>query len=230
METQKKGTGQVRISIIIPVLDSHKIVERQIKYFNRILPYYYNSFELIIVDDGSEPPIHYDSSVQYQLHLFRTFDKRPWSQPCARNAGAKKARGEYLFMTDIDHIISREAIESALNFNGDKMVFPREWAILDHNNRICRDPQKLSSYGLINGKNAGSHANTFLMKKSIFEMLGGYKESFCGKYGGDDTDFARRYGELHYQRKVARSVTGPRIFVYPEPRQDVRKIFHSLRR
>ena len=34
-------------------------------------------------------------------------------------------------MTDIDHIISKEAIEDALKFNGNRMMFRRQIAILD---------------------------------------------------------------------------------------------------
>ena len=176
METQGKGESKIRVSIIIAVLDSHEVVLRQLKYFNRFIPDHYNWAEVIIMDDGSDPPIFFDLSIHYQLRIIRTDDKRPWSQPCARNAGAKLARGEYLFMTDIDHIISRQAFETALSFEGDKMVFPREWAILDKRYRIRRDPDVLSTYGLINGKGAGSHANTFVMRKSIFDELGGYDD------------------------------------------------------
>ena len=260
METQGKGKSPIRVSLIIAVLNSHGVVRRQLFHFRKMnIDPYSSNYEIIIMDDGSDPgiyeylcsisesanPLSYKNygassssspgdklgSVQVGMyHIIKTGDQRPWSQPCARNAGARIAQGKYLFMTDIDHIISREAFEAALMFEGDKMVFPREWAILDRHGRIRRDPDVLSSYGLINGKGVGSHANTFVMRKSIFDKLGGYDEKFCGKYGGDDTDLARRYGELHYAGQCERSVTGPPIYVYPEPRQDVKKIFHNLRR
>lgn len=228
METQGKGARPVRVSIIIAVLDSHEVVRRQLEYFKGFIHGHWA--EVIIMDDGSDPPIPEPPGIKYQLRIVRTDDSRPWSQPCARNAGARIAMGRYLFMTDIDHVISRQALEAAMIFTGDKMVFPRQWAILDHKYRIRTEPDVLSTYGLINGKGAGSHANTFVMRKEIFDRLGGYDESFCGKYGGDDTNFATRYGELHYAGGCERSVTGPPIYVYPEPRQDVKKIFHSLRR
>jgi len=227
METQGKRAGKIRVSLIIAVLDSHEVVRRQLEHFNQVVP---QGVEVIIMDDGSDPPLGGVSSIKYQLRIIRTDDDRPWSQPCARNAGAKIALGEYLFMTDIDHIISHAAFKAAMAFEGDKMVFPRTWGMIDHKYRVRTDPSVLSTYGLINGKGGGSHANTFVMRKSIFEELGGYDEKFCGKYGGDDTDFAGRYGKHHYAGNCERSVLGPPIYVYPEPRQDVKKIFHSLRR
>ena len=227
METQRKGARPVRVSIIIAVLDSHEVVRRQLEYFKFFI-HGSSSAEVIIMDDGSDPPIP-TPAVNYQLRIVRTEDSRPWSQPCARNAGARIALGRYLFMTDIDHIISRQALEASISFGGDKMVFPRQWAMIDHRYRIRQDPGVLSTYGLINGKAAGSHANTFVMRKGLFDALGGYDESYCGKYGGDDTDFANRYGIAHYAGLCERSVLGPPIYVYPEPRQDVKNLFHKLR-
>jgi hypothetical protein len=133
------------------------------------------------MDDGSDPPIPHPPNMRYPLKIVQTFDDRPWSQPCARNAGARIARGEYLFMTDIDHVISKNAFIASIFFEGDKMVFPRKWAILDNRFRIRQDIEILSGYGLINGKGSGSHANTFVMKKKIFDELGGYNENFCGR-------------------------------------------------
>ena len=108
----------MKISIIIPIFNSHKAVARQVKYFNRMnLP---DDIEFIFVDDGSNPPLDIADYDLKNLRIYHTNDKRPWTQGLARNAGAKLAKGEYLFMTDIDHIISREAIDDVYKFNGAK--------------------------------------------------------------------------------------------------------------
>jgi len=222
----------MKASIIIAVLNSHEVVNRQLRHFKGIIP---NNCEVIIIDDGSEPSITFNEKIDYRLKLFATHDERPWSQPCARNRGAEIAQSEYVLMTDIDHVFSEEAINAVVNFNGDKMVFPRQWAVLSDEGKIIQDPEVLFEYGLDTelykqrGLHAGQHANTFAMKKILYDMLGGYKESFCGKYGGDDTDFARRYGELHYKGLAKRHVHGPAIYVYPNPRKDVKGLFHKLR-
>jgi len=222
----------MKVSIVIAVLESREVLKRQTRYFRGLeLP---KDTEIIIVDDGSDPPLEVDVEPQ-NFSLIQTNDFRPWSQPCARNFGAEYAKGEYLLMTDIDHMLSREAIEDVRNFSGDKMMFPRHWAILDAEGKIVQDKERLFEYGLSEelyekrGLHAGHHANTFAMRKRIYEELDGYNEKFCGKYGGDDTDFSRRYGQHHYSGKCERHRMGSRIYVYPDPRRDKKKVFHSLR-
>ena len=221
----------LKLSIIISVLDSHEVVRRQILNFRRMtLP---NEVEIILVDDGSSPPID-GNPYCHNLRIIQTNDQRAWSQPCARNYGAAYSVGEYLLMTDIDHILSKEAILSSCLFNGDKMMFPREWGILDSEGCLSQKMSNLAQYGLklkqpSNGLSAGCHTNTFTIRRKIFEELCGYNEKFCGKYGGDDVDLSNRYGELHKLGKVSRHVIGPKIYVYPDPRQDVMGIFHQLR-
>jgi glycosyltransferase involved in cell wall biosynthesis len=94
----------MKLSIVIPVLNSHEVVRRQLLHFFRIgLP---GDTELILVDDGSDPPIENDFSNLARIH--RTNDNRPWTWALARNAGARLATGDYLLMYDLDHIADRK--------------------------------------------------------------------------------------------------------------------------
>jgi len=45
----------MKLSIIIPVLNSHEIVRRQIEHFRKMD--LSDDVELIIIDDGSDPPL-----------------------------------------------------------------------------------------------------------------------------------------------------------------------------
>lgn len=228
-----------KLSIVIAVLDSHEVVRRQILHFTR-MKLSVDEVEFFIIDDGSDPSLHSYISSYLQnsgISIVETNDKRKWSQPCARNTGGDIARGERLLFTDIDHILTKEAIEFCINSDADKVMFPRRWGVLTGSGEVNREENELFYYGLNeeqyakNGLVAGMHHNTFMMKRNLFYMLDGYDERFCGKYGGDDTDFSDRYSVLVRKEKKAKPhVLGPCIYVYPDPNKDVLKIFHSLRR
>ena len=225
-----------KLSVIIAVLDSHDVIKRQLLHFKsmNLNP---DDVEFIIVDDGSNPPLKNGvHSLDFNFNIVETNDYRPWSQPCARNTGGYMARSERLLMTDIDHILTKECIEFCMDSDEDKVMFPRRWAVLSEDGTLDQSTSKLFEYGLSKqlfderGLGAGMHHNTFMMKKSLFYKLEGYDESFCGKYGGDDTNFSDRYSQLHGKGEAKRHILGPPIYVYPDPNRDKLKVFHSLRR
>lgn len=196
----------MKLSIIISVYNSHEIVRRQLLHFKRIdLP-----FELIIVDDNSNPPI--------EGATVRTNNKLAWTQGLGRNMGAALAKGEYLFFTDIDHILSKEAIEDALNFTGNKMIFRRQIGILDENGDLKQDPETLKDWGYEGNLDASVHGNTFVIKASNFRELGGYdtKHSLIGYHpatrGGDDCYFNSKWNRKYKDVKLA---VGRDIYMFP---------------
>lgn len=219
-----------KVSLIIAVLDSQEIVKRTLKYYSKILP---EEMELIIVDDGSEPALKSDIKTDMNYKIIKTNNFEPWTQPEARNIGVKEAEADYVLLTDLDHFFSLQSLRECLTFKGDKMTFRRNWAILDEDGFIQFDMPTLREYGLpynINTLAAGSHCNTFLMKKSVYEELGGYDKKYCGRYGGDDVDFNKRYGKLHGKGRCQRAVMARNhMYVFPDPRRDVKRVFHNLR-
>lgn len=220
------------ISLIISVLESYEPVEKYLRYIDKEP---IEDFEFILVDDGSKPTIR--SKLNYwpkniNFVITETNDFRHWTQPAGRNKGSRIANGDYVLMTDIDHVITSEAIEECKKFKGDKLVFFRTWGIIE-NDEVNSEKQKLIEYGLDERKleETSVHPNTFLMKRAIFEdLLNGYDESFCGNYGGDDTDLNKRYGLLWKNGLVKRAEFARNsIYVYPDPRKDIKHIFHRLR-
>jgi hypothetical protein len=211
----------VKLSIIIAVLDSHEIVRRQIEYFKQMaLP---EDVEIILVDDGSEPPLYYGGGLK-NFTMIATNDKRRWTQGLARMKGIEQAKGEYIFCTDIDHIISREAIEEGREFAGDKMVFQRRFAYLDPDGKLIRDRQKLLVWGLREAAirdeflSDGVHGNTWMIKKQIFNDLGGYDLTRCNSgthLQGEDREFNRKWYRANKAGRYMPQVQGPPIYFFP---------------
>ena len=223
----------IKVSIVIAILNSHRIVVRQIRHFKKMnLP---ATVEIIFVDDGSNPPLDYQTCGLHNFKILFTNDKRPWTQGLARNMGAKEAKGEFLLFTDIDHIITKEAIDDALRFDGDKMVFYRYFGILDLKGNIINDKKSMLEFGLeparLKGRRgisedgiilAGTHSNTYAIRKTIFEKIGGYDPRYCqsmfhvgGRYQSEESKFNSRYNSLRKNGEVEQEVVGSNIYCYP---------------
>lgn len=209
----------MKLSICIPVLNSHEIVRRQVLHYDKMgLP----DFEVVIADDGSRPPLlNYGSRI---VKIFPTHDYRPWTQPLARNFAARHASGKYLLMTDIDHIIPREAVVAALDFTGDKMRFVREMGVLDENGDLTQDMGVLRSYGLTESRIAERgvklppHSTHFLMRADIFWRLGGYKTDLDRYPHREDAHLKRRWKKLVAQGEAVDSEQRPVIYMFPNGR------------
>jgi hypothetical protein len=199
----------MKCSIIIAVLDSQEIFQRQMLHFNRIVP---ASCEVIVVDDGSDPPLHNNERLRFPFKLLYTNDKRPWTQDKARNIGASVARGEYLLMTDIDHILTRKAIAHVKHFQGDMLRFQRRVGELNEQGKIARLGGVLKPA-----------PNIFAIKRTIFEHMGGYEETH-GMYGTDQ-QISATYQRFVSEGRAKRCQLGETIYVITDP-----KWFHKLKR
>jgi len=216
----------MKVSIVIAVLDSHEIVRRQALHFKKMgLP---ETVEIILVDDGSSVPIKDINSKI--LNIYYTNNRRPWTQGIARNFGVSKAKGEFIFITDIDHIITKEAIDAVLNFDGDKMVFPRYYGILDEDGNIVCNEKSMLEFGLhpvrVRTRRgymcAGLHGNTFAIRKSIFDKIGGYDPRLCetgfhmgGRFASEEGRFNIKYNRMLRHGEVKQQVVGPKVYCYP---------------
>jgi glycosyltransferase involved in cell wall biosynthesis len=109
------------ISIIIPIYNVEKYIRRCI---DSVLRQTYKNLEIILIDDGS-PDRCGKICDNYQLkdsriHVIHQQNK---GVSVARNAGLKRATGDYIFFLDPDDYIEDNAIESvyklAINNNAD---------------------------------------------------------------------------------------------------------------
>lgn len=209
----------MRLSIIVPVLNSHEIVRRQLIHFRKMnIP---EDVEIIYMDDGSDPPIQGNGMKNFFIH--KTNDFREWTWAVARNTGAKLARGKYFLMTDLDYIIPLKAIEDAVAFNGDYMGFRRELGVLDENGDFTQDMEVLMKYGLTKeraserGVQLAPHPNNFVIRKDLFFEMGCYREDRVGRPYPQREDglFKKQRHDFRDAGKLVESEHRPMIYMFP---------------
>jgi glycosyltransferase involved in cell wall biosynthesis len=233
----------MKLSIIVPVLNSHEIVRRQILHYESMnLP---DDVQIIFMDDGSDPPIT-TASTLLNMRIVPTGDKRPWTWAIARNSGARIAQGAYFLMTDLDYIIPRSAIDAALAFTGDKMRFRREFGVLMPDGSFTQDVKVLETYGLPaeriaqKGVTMPPHPNNFVIRKDVFWGLGGYREDLVDRPypQGEDRHFKREWTRAVEQGRFVEDDAALRPVIYMFPNGQFCKdvdynpfgLFHELSR
>jgi hypothetical protein len=206
-------------SFIVSVVESYKIAARQIRWLARILP---DNWELIFIDDGSNPPIPIPEETPRNFVLLRTGEIRApgeWTQHLAINSAVKLARGEYILKSDIDHIFTPSAISTADRFEGDMMLFNRWVGLLKED-----FPELFIERLTIEVPSPVD--DIYLIRKELFVSLGGYPEQLEGE------NLTRHYGGggcflWPYSRKAeAQPPADALIYVIP----DTHETFHSLPR
>jgi len=211
---------QTRVSIVIPVLNSHEVVRRQVAHFRRIgLP---ADVELVLVDDGSDPPLEVEST-PFACRILQTGDTRPWTWALARNAGARVATGRMLLMTDIDHILSRELIDTVRKSKYQKIQFKREFGVLTVEGEFTQDYEELQKYGLpeirlqSHGVKLQPLTNNFAMRADVFWELGGYREDLVERPypQGEDRLFRKQWQRWVDAGKGKVDPYRPIIYMFP---------------
>ena len=110
-----------RISIIIPVYNAEDYLDRCIQ---SILSQDFNSYEVILVDDGSTDSSSLICDRYSQTDpRFRTLHKVNGGVSSARNSGIDLAKGEYLMFVDSDDALMPDALKHVTEgLDGEDMV------------------------------------------------------------------------------------------------------------
>lgn len=169
------------LTLIMPYYDNPIMLEEQQRLWLRYPVELRARLHVVIVDDGSPrmPALtHVAQPIENlglaSFRLYRTSVDVRWNWLFCRNLGASVATTDWIFMTDIDHVMPAKTLARILE------------APLDAHKayRMSRvDAPEHTPYK--------PHPNTWLMTRAMFDKVGGYDERFSGFYGTDG-EFRRR--------------------------------------
>ena len=153
-------------------------------------------------------------------------------------------RQGYLLMTDLDYIIPRDAIDSALTLTEDKMRFKRQFGVLQPDGSFTQDLDVLRTYGLSEqrilerGTRLAPHPNNFVMRKEAFWRIGGYREDLVDRPypNKGDTYFKRAWAQAYERGELTLRDSRPTLYMFPSGQwcgdvdADPLGLFHTLTR
>jgi hypothetical protein len=175
------------LTLVLPYYDNPTMFVAQQQAWREYPDALKELLQVIVVDDGSPrwPARDYVRDTGVPLSLYRTLVDVRWNWIFCRNLAMSKATTEWVLMTDIDHVMPTKVLGSIVTRKLDARVAYRLSRV---------DAPKMTPYK--------PHPNTWLMTRMLFDVVGGYDETFSGYYGTDG-DFRRRV------ERVARIVVLP---------------------
>ncbi|MBE9178310.1 glycosyltransferase [Oculatella sp. LEGE 06141] len=196
-------------SVIIPTYSRPVELSRCLMALAQ-LDYSRDRFEVIVVDDGSDPPP--DSVVApFQTQLNLTLIRQPNSGPAqARNTGAAVAKGMFLAFTDDDCTPAADwltQLEAHFTVMPDRLIGGKTNNALPDN--ACATTSQLIidlvyAYYNANPQQARFFAsNNFAVSAEQFRAMGGFNPTF---FASEDREFCDRWLDQGYSMLYAPDV------------------------
>ena len=158
-------------SIIIPAFECDSRLIKVLNYYEQ-LKISQDLLEIVVVIDGYDSDIDFNSFRNLNLKVYKIIDKIDWNQPGAKNLGGFNAEGEYLIFCDIDHTVD---MNEFLKYVKKRRL--EDLRIYRFKRRIDGDPMIIM----------GSPPGVLCMTRSTFvDCIGGFDEDFSDHYGYDD--------------------------------------------
>lgn len=170
------------INLVMPYYENPDMLRLQYRNFTSWPARVRKAIKIILVDDGS--PVSPAARVPRpygmpEIEIYRVIEDRPWHQHGARNLGAKMADGEWLVLTDMDHMLESEAAVRLVKMRDRGQLDPRTCYMLDRIEADTREPTRAPN-GI-----PKPHPNSFVMSRALYWQIGGYDERATGIYGTD---------------------------------------------
>lgn len=170
-----------KISLVFPYYKNPGMLAYQLGIWQSYPKDLLDCIEIIIVDDGSpiglraEEVISKSKPSTFPLHLFRIIVDLPWNMCAARNLGIVRAANDWIFFTDIDHIVPESTLRGVM-FQELDQTKAYTFTRIEHKTK----------------EQYKAHWETTLLHKVTLAKIGLFDESFCGHYSYSERDWLPR--------------------------------------
>jgi glycosyltransferase involved in cell wall biosynthesis len=166
----------MKVSMIVINYNDKKRVKRAIE---SCLDQTYQDKEIIVVDDGSDNETReiYKEFEGIDLIQLERDDKAKRTPSRARNAGIKKATGDYLCVLDSDNYFDKDMITECMKYSNDVMFF--DWQIFGKENYDVKiNTVWKPNVSILENYLLTTHLDhqCLLIKKSVLDKVGLYDE------------------------------------------------------
>lgn len=181
----------VEFSVVIPAYNEEKYIHRTLRALKKQT---FKDFEVIVKDGNSR-----DQTARIAKELADKVVSAPdQSAADARNQGADFAKGSILAFMDADTLLPFDAFERFHTLMSREHVVglscrkvPQNQGILDH---VMYEFVNFSTYASCKMKLGGAHGNCMLIRRSVFERIGGFNPNIIIAEEQDLVRRASRFG------------------------------------
>lgn len=182
------------VSVIIPTYNGTKTIERAI---NSALNQTYKNIEIIVVNDSSTENVkQVVSNIRDSRVHFYDVDKKI-NASHARNFGFSKTKGQYIAFLDDDDQWRNLKIQKQVEYlknNPERVAVITDYNVVNGDNvKLVKSNSKDYTKDILLMNIQMAAGSNLLVKRSAFEKLNGFDESFEGH---QDLEFAIRLDQI----------------------------------
>lgn len=161
---------RVPFSVVMPYHNNPRMLAKHYDLWAAFPDRIKRAFEVVICDDASDEPATYPArDIGVPVSIFRIPPPHiPWSHRCATNIAAREAKGSWLLITDIDHMVPLSTWEYLTD---------------DKRQTLCTDRAHTFMRRNLDGSDYKSHPDSWLFHVSLWSQIKGYDERYRGHYG-----------------------------------------------
>ena len=164
----------MKMTVVYPAYNCHEMTKFALTKYRTYPAHLLDNLEVIIIDDGSMPPLEVDGTGLNVQHYQVPVDI-PWNHGGCKNLGTLQASYDWIIYLDSDRIIPPESLEYLFTNaqSGNYYIF----AQINHD-----------------GSSRGTKKpfGVFCAERAEMLRVKGFDERFCGAYGYEDLQLSKK--------------------------------------